>query len=95
MPGGSRVRPGAAFVRSMPGQPSHIDPTKILPQDRNIHLVGFKFCPDTNPSSTLEAASAQHASTITRRKTPQLKTPKQEQQGDLAHHLSWCGRNYL
>eukprot|EP00983_Pelagomonas_calceolata_P024744 779055-Pelagomonas_calceolata.AAC.1 len=44
-------RPDAVFVCSIPGRPSHIDPTKILPQDRDIHLVEFKFCPDTNPFS--------------------------------------------
>eukprot|EP00983_Pelagomonas_calceolata_P017993 564000-Pelagomonas_calceolata.AAC.1 len=32
-------RPDAVFVRSIPGQPTNIDPTKILPQDRDIHLV--------------------------------------------------------
>eukprot|EP00983_Pelagomonas_calceolata_P040498 1137647-Pelagomonas_calceolata.AAC.1 len=59
----------AVFVRSIPGRPPHIDPTKILPQDGDIHLVGFKFCPDTNPFPTLEAASVQHTNTLTRLKT--------------------------
>eukprot|EP00983_Pelagomonas_calceolata_P017974 563393-Pelagomonas_calceolata.AAC.1 len=31
-------RPNAVFVRSIPGWPSHIDPTKILPQDRTFIL---------------------------------------------------------
>eukprot|EP00983_Pelagomonas_calceolata_P120642 1160726-Pelagomonas_calceolata.AAC.8 len=57
-------RPDAVFVRSIPGRPSHIDSTKILPQDKDIHLVEFKFCPDTNPFPTLEAATAQHTNTI-------------------------------
>eukprot|EP00983_Pelagomonas_calceolata_P064355 1148087-Pelagomonas_calceolata.AAC.2 len=61
-------RPDAVFVRSIPGQSAHIDPTKIPPQDRDIHLVGFKFCPDTNPFSTLKVATAQHANTVTRLK---------------------------
>eukprot|EP00983_Pelagomonas_calceolata_P061220 1146731-Pelagomonas_calceolata.AAC.1 len=68
-------RPDAAIVHSIPGQPSHIDPTKIPSQDRDIRLVEFKFCPDTNPFPTLEAATAQHASTITRLQTRSLKNP--------------------
>eukprot|EP00983_Pelagomonas_calceolata_P052041 1142670-Pelagomonas_calceolata.AAC.1 len=53
----------------------HLDPTKIPPQDRDIHLVGFKFCPDTNPLSTLEAATAQHANALTRLKTRSSRNP--------------------
>eukprot|EP00983_Pelagomonas_calceolata_P088291 1157171-Pelagomonas_calceolata.AAC.3 len=68
-------RPDAVFVRSNPGPPSHIDPTKIIPQDREIHLVEFEFCPDTNPFATLEAATAQHANAITRLKTRSLRNP--------------------
>eukprot|EP00983_Pelagomonas_calceolata_P023226 731734-Pelagomonas_calceolata.AAC.1 len=30
--------PDAVFVRAIPGRPSHIEPTKIFPQDRDIHL---------------------------------------------------------
>eukprot|EP00983_Pelagomonas_calceolata_P007998 261018-Pelagomonas_calceolata.AAC.1 len=67
--------PDAVFVRSIPGRPSHIDPTKILPQDRDIHLVEFKFCPDTNLFPTLEAASTQHTNTITRFKTRSSRNP--------------------
>eukprot|EP00983_Pelagomonas_calceolata_P134622 1162077-Pelagomonas_calceolata.AAC.1 len=67
--------PDAVFVCSIPGRPSHIDPTKIPPQDRDIHLVGFKFCPDTKPFPTLEAATAQHASTITRLKSSSSRNP--------------------
>eukprot|EP00983_Pelagomonas_calceolata_P017336 544044-Pelagomonas_calceolata.AAC.1 len=53
-----------------PGRPTHINPTKIPPHDRDIHLVGFKFCPDTNPLPTLEAATARHANALTRLKKP-------------------------
>eukprot|EP00983_Pelagomonas_calceolata_P018264 572294-Pelagomonas_calceolata.AAC.1 len=31
-------RPDAVFVRSIPGRSHHLDPTKIPPQDRDIHL---------------------------------------------------------
>eukprot|EP00983_Pelagomonas_calceolata_P029040 909799-Pelagomonas_calceolata.AAC.1 len=48
--------PDAAFVRPIPGQPAEIDPFKIPPQDRDI--VVLKFCLDTNPFPTLEAAIA-------------------------------------
>eukprot|EP00983_Pelagomonas_calceolata_P057499 1145092-Pelagomonas_calceolata.AAC.2 len=33
-------RPGAIFVRSIPGRQAHLDPCMIPPQDRDIHL-GF------------------------------------------------------
>eukprot|EP00983_Pelagomonas_calceolata_P037507 1136360-Pelagomonas_calceolata.AAC.3 len=49
------------------GTQGDLDPTEIPPQDRDIHLVEFEFCPDTNPFPTLEAAH--HASSITRLKT--------------------------
>eukprot|EP00983_Pelagomonas_calceolata_P025938 813188-Pelagomonas_calceolata.AAC.1 len=67
--------PGAIFVRSIPGRPSHIDPTKILPQDMDIHLVGLEFCSDTNPFPTLEAATAQHTNTKTRLTNRTLRSP--------------------
>eukprot|EP00983_Pelagomonas_calceolata_P030986 973373-Pelagomonas_calceolata.AAC.1 len=86
--------PDAAFVCSIPGSTSRIGLTKILPQDRDIHLVRFKFCPDTNPFPTLEAATTQHI-TLKPGSKPQLEKPKQEQQGDLTHHLSWCCRHYI
>eukprot|EP00967_Tisochrysis_lutea_P100224 scaffold149335_cov16-Tisochrysis_lutea.AAC.2 len=56
------------FVCSIPGRSAHLDPTKIPPQDRDIHLVEFEFCHDTNPFPTLEAATAQHVSTVARLK---------------------------
>eukprot|EP00983_Pelagomonas_calceolata_P044728 1139421-Pelagomonas_calceolata.AAC.1 len=57
--------PDAVFVRSIPCRPAQLDPTKIPLQDRDIYLVKFKLCPDTNPFSTLEAVTVQHASTAT------------------------------
>eukprot|EP00983_Pelagomonas_calceolata_P058044 1145339-Pelagomonas_calceolata.AAC.4 len=71
----NQSHPGAVLVRSIPGRPSHIDPTKTLPQDRNIRLVGFKFRPDTNPFPTPEAAIAQHIKTAIRLKTSSLRNP--------------------
>eukprot|EP00983_Pelagomonas_calceolata_P032888 1030041-Pelagomonas_calceolata.AAC.1 len=62
-------RPDAIFVRSIPGRQSHFDPSKIPPQDRDIHLVKLKFYPDTNPFITFNTATAQHAHTITRLKS--------------------------
>eukprot|EP00983_Pelagomonas_calceolata_P083732 1156222-Pelagomonas_calceolata.AAC.2 len=61
-------RPDAVFVRSIPGRPTHLNPTKIAPHKREIQLVEFKLCPDTDPSYTLKAATAQHASTLTKLK---------------------------
>eukprot|EP00983_Pelagomonas_calceolata_P029017 909077-Pelagomonas_calceolata.AAC.1 len=68
-------RPDAVFVRSTPGRSHHLDSTKIPPQDRNIHLVEFRLCPDTKPSSTLEAATTQHANTLIRLKTHSSRNP--------------------
>eukprot|EP00983_Pelagomonas_calceolata_P094951 1157942-Pelagomonas_calceolata.AAC.2 len=68
-------RADAVCVRSIPGRSAHLDPTKIPPQDRDIHLVEFKFCPDTSSFLNMEAASAQHASTITRLKTCSSRNP--------------------
>eukprot|EP00983_Pelagomonas_calceolata_P057285 1145007-Pelagomonas_calceolata.AAC.1 len=70
-------RPDAILVRSIPGRPSHIDPSKIPPQDRDIHLVEFRFYTDTNPFPNLEAAaaSAQHADTIIRLKNSSSRNP--------------------
>eukprot|EP00983_Pelagomonas_calceolata_P068617 1149997-Pelagomonas_calceolata.AAC.2 len=68
-------RPDPIFVRSIPGRQAHLDPSKIPPQDRDIHLVELKFCPDTNPCITLETAATQHAHTITRLKTRSSRNP--------------------
>eukprot|EP00983_Pelagomonas_calceolata_P118273 1160491-Pelagomonas_calceolata.AAC.4 len=61
---------------SIPGRQAHLDPSKIPPQDRDIHLVELKLCPGTNPSITLETAATQHAHTITRLKTRSSRKPK-------------------
>eukprot|EP00983_Pelagomonas_calceolata_P021719 680625-Pelagomonas_calceolata.AAC.1 len=63
------------FVRPITGRQAHLDPSEILPQDRDIHLVELKFCPDTNPSITLERAVTQHAHTIVRLKTRSSRNP--------------------
>eukprot|EP00967_Tisochrysis_lutea_P036113 scaffold43397_cov19-Tisochrysis_lutea.AAC.1 len=63
-------RPSAVFVRSIPGQLAHIIPVNIPPHDRDIYL---KCCPDTNPFLTLEAATPQHANTLTSLKTRRLR----------------------
>eukprot|EP00983_Pelagomonas_calceolata_P009057 294135-Pelagomonas_calceolata.AAC.1 len=86
-------RPDVIFVRSIPGRQAHLDPFKIPPQDRGIHLVELKFCPDTNPYVTFKTAATQHAHTITG--YPQLKESKQEQQGESTHHPDWCGWHCL
>eukprot|EP00983_Pelagomonas_calceolata_P125955 1161259-Pelagomonas_calceolata.AAC.2 len=89
--------PDAAFVHSILGRQAHFDPSKIPPQDRDIHLVSTNSAlipTRLNPFPTLEAATAQHAINIIRIKTRNSRNPK-KQQSDLAHHLSWCGRHYL
>eukprot|EP00983_Pelagomonas_calceolata_P031501 987765-Pelagomonas_calceolata.AAC.1 len=70
--------PNAVFARSIPSRPSHLDPTEIPPQDKDIYLVDLKFCPDTNLFSILEAATAQHAYNLTRLINQQPDKPKQE-----------------
>eukprot|EP00983_Pelagomonas_calceolata_P079428 1154661-Pelagomonas_calceolata.AAC.3 len=74
----NQSRPDAAFVHSIPGRPSHIDPTKILPRDRGIHLANFKFCPDDNPFPTLCAATAEYAGTKTAFKTRSSRYPNRD-----------------
>ncbi|KAF5838499.1 hypothetical protein DUNSADRAFT_2770 [Dunaliella salina] len=61
-------RPDAIFVRSIPGRPVHLDPSKTSDRNRGIHLVESKFCSNTNPFITSERAAAQHAHTVTRLK---------------------------
>eukprot|EP00983_Pelagomonas_calceolata_P094423 1157889-Pelagomonas_calceolata.AAC.5 len=73
--GGDQRRYDAVFVHSISGRSAHLYPTNIPPQDRDIHLVGFKVCPDTNSSPTLEAATTQHASTTTRLKSRSSRNP--------------------
>eukprot|EP00983_Pelagomonas_calceolata_P118454 1160510-Pelagomonas_calceolata.AAC.6 len=70
-------------------EPVHLDPTKIPPQDRDINLVEFKFCPGTNPFSTLEAATAQHASITTRLKTRSSRNPNRNNKVTL--HITLVG----
>eukprot|EP00983_Pelagomonas_calceolata_P120886 1160745-Pelagomonas_calceolata.AAC.18 len=55
----------------------------FLPQNRDIHSVGFKFCPATNPFPTLDAATPQHANTITRLKTHSLRNPNRNNEVTL------------
>eukprot|EP00983_Pelagomonas_calceolata_P050786 1142137-Pelagomonas_calceolata.AAC.1 len=70
--------PDIFFVRSIPGRQAHFDPSKIPPQDRDIHLVQLKFCPNTNPFITLETTTAQHAHTITRLKSCSSRNPSRD-----------------
>eukprot|EP00983_Pelagomonas_calceolata_P013301 424530-Pelagomonas_calceolata.AAC.2 len=63
-PGGSTAQPA-----------DHLDPANIPPRDREFHLAEFKFCPDTDHFPTLEAATTQHASTISRLKTSISRVP--------------------
>eukprot|EP00983_Pelagomonas_calceolata_P016326 515890-Pelagomonas_calceolata.AAC.1 len=54
-------RPDAVFMRPTPGRATHLNPRMIPAHDRDVHLVGLKFCPDTNPLPNLRTASDQHA----------------------------------
>jgi len=47
----------------------------ILAHDRDIHLVKLKYCPDTSPLPSLQAAAAQHAGTISIINTCSLRNP--------------------
>ena len=64
-----------SHVRHVPGRRAHLAPTNIPPQDRDIHLVEFQFCSDTNPASTLERAQTQHSHIINRLETCSLRNP--------------------
>eukprot|EP00983_Pelagomonas_calceolata_P074867 1152740-Pelagomonas_calceolata.AAC.1 len=69
-------RPYVIFVRSILGRQAHLDPSKIPPQDRDIHLVELKFCPATKPYITFDTAATQHAHTLTRLKIRSSRNPK-------------------
>eukprot|EP00983_Pelagomonas_calceolata_P023943 753890-Pelagomonas_calceolata.AAC.1 len=78
------------------GRRAYLDPSKIPPQDRDIHLVGFKFCPDTDPFPTLEAATAQHTNTITRLKTRSSRNPNRNNKVTANHlQVNWGGWYHL
>eukprot|EP00983_Pelagomonas_calceolata_P021263 666158-Pelagomonas_calceolata.AAC.1 len=79
--------PDAVFVRSIPGRSAYLDPSKIPPHYRNIHLV--EFSPDTHPFPPLEAATAQHPSTfLTRLKTRSSINPNIKAVSTLATPLN-------
>eukprot|EP00983_Pelagomonas_calceolata_P002291 78002-Pelagomonas_calceolata.AAC.1 len=50
-PAQHQSRPVAIFVRSIPGRQPHLDLSKLLLQDRDIHLVELIFCPHQPPPS--------------------------------------------
>eukprot|EP00983_Pelagomonas_calceolata_P098194 1158320-Pelagomonas_calceolata.AAC.8 len=68
-------RPDTVFVRPIQ---AHIDPQQMPAQNRNVHLqsvhfkvyipivIELKYCPNTNPSPSLQVAAAQRADTIRR-----------------------------
>eukprot|EP00983_Pelagomonas_calceolata_P015322 485776-Pelagomonas_calceolata.AAC.1 len=68
-------RPDALFVRPILGRQAHLGPSEIPPQDRDIHLVELKFCPDTNPFITLERAATQHSHTVFKLNTRSSRNP--------------------
>jgi len=82
-PARNTSRPDALFVRHIPGRQAHLDPTKIPPQDRDIHLVELKFCSDTNPVNTLERAQTQHSHIINRLKTRSLRNSNRNNRVNL------------
>eukprot|EP00983_Pelagomonas_calceolata_P117613 1160430-Pelagomonas_calceolata.AAC.2 len=65
-------------------------------QDRDIHLVELKLCPDTNPPPiTLEIAATQHAHNITRLKTLSSRNPNRNNKVTLDIILiGVAGTNY-
>eukprot|EP00983_Pelagomonas_calceolata_P102379 1158799-Pelagomonas_calceolata.AAC.2 len=75
-PARHQSRPDALFVRPVPGRQDHLDPSKIPPQDRDIHLVELKFCADTNPFIAFGRAATQHSHTRTRIKTRSSRNDK-------------------
>eukprot|EP00983_Pelagomonas_calceolata_P018718 587152-Pelagomonas_calceolata.AAC.1 len=50
----------------------------IPANDRDIHLVELKFCPNTNPLPSLRTAADQHAGTISRLRTRSLRNPNRD-----------------
>eukprot|EP00983_Pelagomonas_calceolata_P037420 1136319-Pelagomonas_calceolata.AAC.6 len=94
-PARHQSRPDALFVRSIPGRQANLDPSKIPPRDRDIHLVELKFCPDTKPSVTLETATAQHAHALTRLQPCSSRNPNRNNKVTLHIILiGVAGNNY-
>eukprot|EP00983_Pelagomonas_calceolata_P119073 1160566-Pelagomonas_calceolata.AAC.5 len=64
------------YLAVVPYQPdTHLDPKRVPAQDRDIHLVELKYCPDTNPLPSLQKAVDQHAGSISRLRTRSLRNP--------------------
>eukprot|EP00983_Pelagomonas_calceolata_P067124 1149361-Pelagomonas_calceolata.AAC.2 len=82
--------PDSVFVRSIPGRPSHIDPAKIPPQDRDIHRVEFKFCLDTDPFQNSHSRSSHYLAYhhFNQAQKPQLEKPEHEQQGTIYNNYT-------
>ena len=73
LPPRHQSRPGGVLVMPIEGRGRHLDPKQIPPKDRDIHLVGSKFCSDINPQQTLEEAHNQHQPLIQRLRTRSLR----------------------
>eukprot|EP00983_Pelagomonas_calceolata_P052770 1143005-Pelagomonas_calceolata.AAC.1 len=75
----NQSRPDAVFACPIPGRATHLDPRMVPAHDRDIHLVELKYCPDTNPLPSLQAAADQHAGAISRLCTRSLRNPKRKE----------------
>ena len=73
LPPRHQSRPGGVLVMPIEGRGRHLDPKQIPPKDRDIHLVGSKFCSDINPQQTLEKVHNQHQPLIQRLRTKSLR----------------------
>ena len=73
LPPRHQSRPGGVLVMPIEGRGRHLDPKQIPPKDRDIHLVGSKFCSDINPQQTLENAHKQHQPLIQHLRTRSLR----------------------
>ena len=82
-------RPDAILVRPIPGRTASFDPKNIPAQDRDIHLVELKYCPDTNPFHSLQVAADQHADTICRLRTRGMRN--QNRNNKVTLHIILLG----
>eukprot|EP00983_Pelagomonas_calceolata_P013789 441564-Pelagomonas_calceolata.AAC.1 len=56
--GGNREHSAPATATPPPSKVRH--PSQLLPDQRHVHLVEFKYCEDTRPKNQLEASKQQH-----------------------------------
>ena len=72
-PARHQSRPDGVLISSISQGNNFTDPKQIPYRDRDLHLIEFKFCSDTNPHPTLQKARQQHQSLISKLQSRSLR----------------------